>query len=172
MAAVGGVNRVWASDITYIPTREGWLFLAIVLELGSRRVGGWAMPSTLEERLVLEALRMALPHRRPAAGGLHPADRGRPYAGRASQAVLTAHGLTSRRTRKGNCWDNAGAERVFATREHELLAEEEFPAREAARRAIFPFIEEWYNRERRHSSLGSVRPVAYEAQLAACSNAA
>ncbi len=172
VAAVGDVDRVWASDITYIPTREGWLFLAIVLDLGSRRVVGWAMHPTLEERLVLAALRMALQQRCPAAGLLHHADRGSQYAGRAYQGLLAAHGLTSSMSRKGNCWDNAVAESFFATLEHELLAEEDFPSREAARRAIFAFIEVWYNRERRHSSLGYVSPVAYEAQLAAHRNAA
>jgi putative transposase len=172
VTAIGGVDRVWASDITYIPTREGWLFLAIVLDLGSRRVVGWAMQATMEERLVCDALAMALAHRRPAAGLLHHADRGSQYAGRAYQALLAAHGLTSSMSRKGNCWDNAVAESFFATLEHELLAEADFVSREDARRAIFPFIEGWYNRERLHSSLGYVSPVEYEANLAVREKAA
>ncbi|ODT03829.1 MAG: transposase [Gemmatimonadetes bacterium SCN 70-22] len=170
--AIGGVNRVWGSDSTYIPTREGWLFLAIVLDLGSRRVVGWAMQATMEERLVCDALSMAVQHRRPPAGLLHHADRGREYAGRAYQAQLATHGLTSSMSRKGNCWDNAVAESFFATLEHELLAEADFASREAARRAIVPFIEVLYNRERLHSSLGYVSPVAYEVNLAARDKAA
>lgn len=172
VTAIGGVDRVWASDITYIPTREGFLFLAIVLDLGSRRVVGWAMQATMDERLVCDALTMALAHRRPAAGLLHHADRGSQYAGRAYQAHLATHGLTSSMSRKGHCWDNAVAESFVATLEHELLAEADFASRDAARRAIFPFIEEWYNRERLHSSLGYVSPVEYEVNLAARENAA
>jgi transposase InsO family protein len=103
VADMGGVNRVWAIDVTYIPTREGWLYLAIVLNLGSRRVVGWAMQPTLEERIVCDALGMALQHRRPAAGLLHHADRGSHYAGRAHQALLAAHCLSGRMSRKGNC---------------------------------------------------------------------
>lgn len=169
---VGGVNRVWVSDITYIPTRAGWLYLAIVLDLGSRRIVGWAMHYTLAERLVLDALRMALRQRRPTAGLLHHADRGSQYAGRAYQALLAAHGLTSSMSRRGNCWDNAVAESFFATPEHELLADADFGSRDEARRAIFTFIEVWYNRERRHSSLGYVSPAIYEQHLAAQTEAA
>jgi transposase InsO family protein len=167
VSEIGGMDRVWVSDITYIPTREGWLYLAAVLDLGSRRVVGWAMGESLEERLALDALRMALTQRRPALGLLHHADRGSQYAGGAYQALLTARGLTSSMSRKGNCWDNAVAESFFATLEHELLAESDFPSRQTARRAIFEFIEVWYNRERRHSSLGYVSPAEYEQRLQA-----
>jgi len=167
VAEIGGVDRVWASDITYVPTREGWLYLAAVLDLGSRRVVGWAMRETLEEALVLDALRMALGQRRPRAGLLAHSDRGSQYAGGAYQALLAAHGLTCSMSRKGDCWDNAVAESFFATLEHELLAESDFPSRHAARRAIFEFIEVWYNRERRHSSLGYVSPTEYEQRLQA-----
>lgn len=167
VAAVRGVDRVWASDITYIPTREGWLYLAVVLDLGSRRVVGWAMRATLEEALVLDALRMALGQRQPAAGLLHHSDRGSQYAGGAYQALLAAHGLSCSMSRKGDCWDNAVVESFFATLEHELLTDADFPSREAARRAIFAFIEVWYNRERQHSSLGYVSPAEYEQRLQA-----
>lgn len=167
VAEIDGVDRVWTSDITYIPTREGWLYLAAVLDLGSRRVVGWAMRDTLEEALALDALRMALTQRRPAAGLLAHSDRGSQYAGGAYQALLTAAGLTCSMSRKGNCWDNAVAESFFATLEHELLTERDFPSRQAARRAIFEFIEVWYNRERRHSSLGYVSPAEYEQRLQA-----
>ena len=169
---IGGVDRVWASDITYIPTEQGWLYLAVVLDLGSRRVIGWAMRTTLEEALVLDALRMALATRRPPPGLLQHSDRGSQYAGGAYQALLAAHGITGSMSRKGDCWDNAVVESFFATLEHELLADARFPSREAARRAIFAFIEVWYNRERRHSSLGYVSPAEYEAQLDARPQAA
>ena len=164
---IGGPDRVWASDITYVPTREGWLYLAVVLDLASRRVVGWAMRETLEEALALDALRMALAQRRPAAGLLHHSDRGSQYAGGAYQALLAAHALTCSMSRKGDCWDNAVAESFFATLEHELLADADFPSRQTARRAIFEFLEVWYNRERRHSSLGYASPVEYEEQQAA-----
>jgi transposase InsO family protein len=167
VADVGGRDRVWASDITDVPTREGWLYLAVVLDLGSRRVVDWAMRETLAEALALAALRMALAQRRPAAGLLHHSDRGSQYAGGAYRALLAAHGLTCSLSRTGDCWDNAVAESFFATLEHELLANADFPSRQAARRAIFAFIEVWYNRERRHSSLGYVSPVEYEEQQAA-----
>lgn len=164
VAEIPGPNCVWVSDITYIPTRAGWLYLAIVLDLASRRVIGWAMGDTLDETLALDALRMALQHRRPATTLLHHSDRGSQYAGRAYRALLAAHGITCSMSRKGDCWDNAVAESFFATLEHELLADEDFPSRQAARRAIFEFIEVWYNRARRHSSLGYVSPAVYEAR--------
>ncbi len=167
VADIAGPDRVWASDITYVPTREGWLYLAVVLDLGSRRVVGWARRDTLAEALALDALRMALAQRRPAVGLLHHSERGSQYAGGAHRALLAAHGLTCSMSRRGECWDNAVAESFFATLEHELLADADFPSREAARRAIFERIEVWYNRERRHSSLGYLSPVAYEAQHAA-----
>lgn len=164
---VPGPNHVWVSDITYVPTRIGFLYLAVVLDLASRRVVGWAMGSTLQETLVLDALRMALRQRRPQSGLLHHSDRGTQYAGLAYQALLAAHGIVCSMSRKGDCWDNAVAESFFATLEHERLAEADYGSREDARRAIFEFIEVWYNRERQHSSLGYVSPVAYEEQQAA-----
>jgi transposase InsO family protein len=167
VAGIGGLDRVWASDITYIPTAAGWLYLAVVLDLGSRRVIGWAMHDSLEERLVLNALRMALGQRQPPAGLLHHSDRGSQYAGAAYQALLAAYGLACSMSRKGDCWDNAVVESFFATLEHELLAVTAFPSRDAARRAIFAFIEVWYNRQRQHSSLGYVSPAEYEQRLQA-----
>lgn len=167
VADVGGLDRVWVSDITYVPTREGWLYLAVVLDLGSRRVVGWAMRETLETELATAALRAALTDRRPGAGLLHHADRGSQYASHAYRALLAAHQVTESMSRRGNCWDNAVAESFFATLEHELLAESDFPSRQAARRAIFEFIEVWYNRQRRHSSLGYVSPAEYEQRLQA-----
>jgi transposase InsO family protein len=162
---VAGPNRVWVSDITYLPTREGWLFLAIVLDLASRRVVGWALRETLEAELAVAALRMALAARRPAPGLIHHSDRGSQYTGGAYQAVLAAHGLVGSMSKKGDCWDNAVAESFFATLETELLLEADWATRAEARHAVFEFIEVWYNRERRHSSLGYRSPAAFEEHL-------
>jgi transposase InsO family protein len=162
---VGGPDRVWVSDLTYVPTREGWLYLAIVLELASRRVVGWAMRETLDADLALAALRMALADRRPAPGLLHHSDRGSQYACGEYRALLAAHGLEASMSKKGDCWDNAVAESFFATVETEVIMEADWPTREAARQAIFAYIETWYNRERRHSSLGYRSPVQYEREV-------
>jgi putative transposase len=167
VAEVPGVNAVWVGDITYVPTREGWLYLAVVLDLKSRRVVGWATRHTLEGALALDALTWALADRRPSAGLLHHTDRGSQYASRAYRALLAAHGLDCSMSRRGDCHDNAVAESFFATMEHELLADADFASRAEARQAIFVFIEVWYNRQRRHSSLGYVSPATYEQQLTA-----
>jgi transposase InsO family protein len=155
-------DRVWISDITYVPTQGRWLYLAVILDLASRRVVGWAMRDSLEEALTLDALRMALADRRPAAGLVHHSDRGSHYASHAYRTLLAAHGVIRSMSRRGDCWDNAVAESFFATLEHELLATTTFPSPAVARSAIFDFIEIWYNRRRLHSSLGYRSPVAYE----------
>ena len=162
VAQVPGPDRVWVSDITYVPTREGWLFLAIVLDLASRRVVGWALDDTLAAELALAALEMACAQRRPAPGLLHHSDRGSQYTSADYQAKLTAHGIEASMSRKGNCWDNAVAESFFATLETELIDEADWATRAEARRALAAFIEQWYNRERRHSSLGYRSPVEFE----------
>ncbi len=162
VAQVPGPDRVWVSDLTYIPTREGWLFLAVVLELASRRVVGWAMRETLDAELALAALRMALAERRPGPGLLHHSDRGSQYACGEYRAVLAARGLVASMSTRGDCWANAVAESFFATLETELILGADWPTRAAARQAIFAYIETWYNRERRHSSLGYRSPVEYE----------
>jgi transposase InsO family protein len=161
------VNRVWLADITYIPTREGWLYLATVLDLASRRCVGWAMRDTLEVELVLGALRMARANRRPPPGLIHHSDRGSQYAAGEYRAELAAHGMIASMSGKGNCYDNAVAESFFATLEFELLMQNDWHTREEARRGIFRYIETWYNRKRRHSTLGYISPAAYEAQLQA-----
>lgn len=158
----GGRDRVWVADVTYVPTHAGWLYLAAILDVASRRVVGWAMRTTLEEELTLDALSMALAARRPDAGLLHHSDRGRQYTSHAYRAVLAKHGITCSMSRIGNCWDNAVAESFFATLEHELLRDHTFATQEQARAAIFEFIEVWYNRQRRHSSLDYNTPVQYE----------
>ena len=160
---VNGINRVWVADTTFIPTREAWLNLASVLDLGSLRCVGWAMGDTNDAALTLRALRMALGARRPEPGLIHHSDRGSQYACGEYRAVLDAHGTVASMSRKGNCWDNAVAESFFATLE--LIVKSDWHARDDARRAIFRYIETWYNRERRHSTLDYVSPVQYEAQL-------
>lgn len=157
-------NRIWAADITYIPTREGWLYLAVVLDLASRRVVGWALRTRLEQELALGALRMAL-HHRGASGGLHHSDRGVQYASAAYRQLLADAGFTASMSRVGDCWDNAVVESFFATVTKELLVDGLFATRAAASRALFEFIEIWYNRQRRHSTLGYQTPVEFEEQL-------
>lgn len=158
------LDQTWAADITYIPTREGWLYLAVVLDLASRRVVGWGLRTRLDQELTLSALRMALSHRRPIAG-LHHSDRGVQYATTAYQQLLQRVGLTSSMSRVGDCWDNAVVESFFATLTKELLVDGTFATRTAASGAIFEFIEIWYNRQRKHSSLGYCTPVQYEEQI-------
>lgn len=164
--SIPACDRIWASDITYVPTREGWLYLAVILDLASRRVVGWALRTTLERELVLAALGMALMHRQPDRGVLHHSDRGSQYASAEYRALLTAHGAAASMSRRGNCWDNAVTESFFATVKVELVHESDWATRDEARRDIFEFIEVWYNRERRHSSLGYDTPVEYEEKLA------
>jgi transposase InsO family protein len=163
---VGDVNRVWVSDITYLPTRAGWLYLAVVLDLASRRVVGWAMKDSLESSLATDALTMALWRRRPAPGLLAHSDRGVQYACEAYQEILTEHGIRCSMSRKGDCWDNAVAESFFASLEWELIEESDWHTHEEARRAVFDYLEVWYNRQRLHSSLDYRSPVEYEGQLA------
>jgi len=159
------INQVWVGDITYIPTREGFLYLATVLDLGSRRCVGWAMRNTMEVELVTSALRMAREARHPAPGLIFHSDRGSQYAAEAYRTELTTHGMLASMSGKGDCYDNAVAESFFATLEFELIMKHDWHSREEARRSIFRYIETWYNRQRRHSSLGYVSPVVYEQQL-------
>jgi putative transposase len=158
-------NDVWTADITYLPTREGWLYLAVILDLASRRVVGWALRTRLDQELALSALQMALTHRQPR-GGLHHSDRGVQYTSTAYQQALAAAGYTASMSRRGNCWDNAVTESFFATLTKELLDEVVFATRAEASRAVFSFIEIWYNRRRRHSALGYQTPAEFEAALA------
>ncbi len=169
---VDGPDRVWVSDLTYVPTGEGWLYLATVLDLGTRRVVGWSMRDTLEAELALDALQMALARRCPAPGLVHHSDRGVQYASNAYRELLEAHGAVASMSRKGNCWDNAVAEAFFSTLEFELIEGANWATHAEARKAIFRYIEGWYNRERLHSSLGYLSPVAYEEQLALTRRAA
>ena len=158
------VNTTWVADITYIPTRKGFLYLAVVLDLGSRRCVGWGMHDTMEVELALSALRMACITRRPVAGLLHHSDRGSQYASGAYRAELEAHGMRASMSAKGDCYDNAVAESFFATLEFELIMQNDWATKAEARRAIFRYIETWYNPRRRHSTLGYISPAEYEAQ--------
>jgi putative transposase len=158
------VDQTWAADITYIPTGQGWLFLAVLLDLASRRVVGWALGDRITQDLTLSALRMALLHR-GARGVVHHSDRGVQYASRAYQQLLASVGCTQSMSRLGDCWDNAVVESFFATLTKELLSDQPFATRAKASTEIFEFIEVWYNRKRRHSTLGYRSPVDYETQL-------
>ena len=159
------LNRAWVADITYVPTQEGFLFLAVVLDLASRRVVGWAMENSLGAELALAALRMALAERRPEAGLVHHSDRGVQYACTAYQELLATYGLEASMSRKGDCWDNAVAESFFATLELELIAWQRWATRAEARAAIFRYIATWYNTRRRHSTLAYRSPAAYEREV-------
>jgi putative transposase len=163
--ATPSLDRAWVGDMTYVPTRAGWLYLAVLLDLASRRVVGWAVGRTLATALPLTALQRALAWRQPAAGLLHHTDRGSQYASADYRAVLTAHRVVPSMSRRGNCWDNAVAESFFATLEHELLVLHDFHSHREAERAIAEFIDDWYNPVRRHSTLGYVSPMQYERQL-------
>jgi len=155
-------NRVWAGDITYLPTREGWLYLAVVLDLCSRKVVGWSMSANIDGLLTLDALKMAIARRRPAAGLLHHSDRGVQYAAGDYRQVLADNGMRPSMSGKRNCWDNAVVESFFGTLKTELLRGVAFPGRSEARAQVFEYIEVFYNRRRRHSFLDYRSPEEYE----------
>jgi len=159
-------NRVWAGDITYVWTLEGWLYLAVLLDLYSRRVIGWAMSQRITVELTEQALTMALAKRAPMAGLLHHSDRGSQYAATSYQRVLDKYGLIPSMSRKGNCWDNACVESFFGTLKRELVYQRRYVTREEARQDLFEYIEVFYNRQRRHSTLGYHSPAEYEARAA------
>ncbi len=162
---IGGTDRAWCGDVTYIRTAEGWLYLAVLIDLGSRMVVGWAMRETMDAELCLSALRMALKRRRPAAGLLHHTDRGSQYVATDYRELLRRHQLVASMSRPANCYDNAVAESFFATLRWELLERQQWFTRAAARSAVFEYIEVWYNRRRRHSALGYLSPWQFEQQL-------
>jgi putative transposase len=163
--AAAAPNRKWATDITYIPTDEGWLYLAGVLDLFSRKIVGWAMAEHLRTDLVREALQMAVLHRRPGEGLLHHSDRGVQYASEDYQQLLEDHHMEVSMSGKGECWDNACVESFWGTLKTELVNHEHYATREAARQSIFEYIEVFYNRKRLHSSLGYRSPEGFEANL-------
>jgi putative transposase len=163
---VAAPNTVWAGDITYLATAEGWLYLAVVLDLCSRRVIGWAMGARIDRGLALSALEMATSNR-PTKGVMYHSDRGVQYASTDYREALVAAGMTCSMSRSGDCWDNAMVESFFSTLKTELVGADVFPSREIARSVVFEWIESFYNRRRRHSALGYMAPEEYELKAAA-----
>jgi putative transposase len=157
-----GACAAWVADLTYIHTGEGFLYLAIVMRLASRRVIGFSMGADPTGQLALDALQMALDQVAPTPGLMHHSDRGGHYTANSYKDVLRRHGIVASMSRKGDCYDNAVAESFFASLKRELVYVRSFPTRAQARQQIFEYIEVFYNRERRHSSLGYLSPVAYE----------
>lgn len=155
-------NKKWVTDITYIPTMQGWLYLAVILDLYSRMVVGWSMSGNCDEELVEHALDQALARRRPKAGLLHHSDRGSQYTSKAYQACLEQAGIQSSMSRKGNCWDNAAMESFFGTVKDECVGSTIYASHDEARLELFTYMEVYYNRVRRHSTLGYVSPFNYE----------
>jgi len=158
-------DQKWACDLTYIWTDEGWLYLSVVIDLFSRRVVGWSMTDHLRADGVAEALVMAIKRRKPGAGLLHHSDRGVQYACERYRELLGGHGIIASMSRPGNCYDNAVPESFFGTLKTELVHRTRYATRAQARASVFEWIECWYNRRRRHSSLGYLSPEAFEAQL-------
>jgi putative transposase len=157
-------NQVYAGDITYVHTQEGWLYLAVVIDLYSRQVVGWSMAEHMRAKLVNDALIMAIWKRKPAKGLLWHTDRGSQYASESHRGLLKQHGFQQSMSRKGNCWDNAVSESFFHTLKTELTNHDIYQTRSAAKQAIFEYIEVFYNRERLHSANGYLSPVDYELQ--------
>jgi transposase InsO family protein len=155
-------NRVWAGDITYVWTLEGWLYLAVLLDLFSRRVVGWAISDRVDTQLALHALRMALQRRQPERGLLHHTDRGSQYASIDYQQALHERGIVCSMSGKGDCWDNAVSESFFGSLEKELLMGTTFWSKAHARRELTEYIEQFYNRDRLHSTIGYVSPIDFE----------
>jgi transposase InsO family protein len=158
-------DQKWACDLTYIFTDEGWLYLSVVIDLFSRKVIGWSMSDDLKAAGVAEALEMALTRRKPRDGLLHHSDRGVQYACDLYRSLLAEHGIECSMSRPGNCYDNAVAESFFGTLKSELVHRGHYRSRGQARSSVFEWIECWYNRRRRHSSLGYLSPEAFEARI-------
>jgi transposase InsO family protein len=165
-------NVAWVTDITYIQTAEGWLYLAVILDLCSRFVVGWAISERITRELTLDALDMALVRRQPPQGLLHHSDRGSQYASTDYQRLLTTQGIICSMSRRGDCWDNAVVESFFATLKVELVHDATGGTRAEARAALFDYLEAFYNGRRRHSSLGYLSPRAFEQRCAPARSAA
>jgi len=158
----GGPDLAWSADITYIPTADGWLYLAVVEGLFSRMIVGWSMDATMTSRLVADALEMAIRRRLPGAGLLAHSDRGSQYASEHYQRLLGTHGISCSMSGVAQCWDNAPVESFFASLKKELVHHERYTTRQKARASIFEYVEAFYNRVRRHSSLGHLSPEEFE----------
>lgn len=170
--AASAPNEVWVTDVTYVWTAEGWLYLAAIIDLFARRVVGWAASDTNDTKLALAALAMASVRRKPARGLVHHSDRGSPYASEEYRRALTELGIIASMSRKGDCWDNAVAESFFATIKAELIDEEAYATRDDALTSIADYIESFYNVERRHSHLNYVSPIEFELKSKVASLAA
>jgi transposase InsO family protein len=155
-------NEKWVTDMTYVWSKEGWLYLAVVLDLYSRKVVGWAMDDNMETGLVIKALKMALLDRKPPQGLLHHSDRGSQYASNDYQQLLKDYHISCSMSRKGNCYDNAVMESFFATLKQELLYRQPYQSHQHTKQTIFDYIHVWYNRKRTHSSLGYLCPLEFE----------
>lgn len=161
--ATAAPDRAWTADITYIPTREGWLYLAVVMDLYTRMIVGWSMDSRMTRALVMNALRMARFRRKPQPDLLHHSDRGSQYCSGDYQALLAEYGMVASMSRKGNCWDNAPMESFFNSLKNERVFHEDYATREEAKRDLFDYIEVFYNRRRRHSALRYKSPAQHYA---------
>ena len=155
-------DQKWAADITYIPTKAGWLYLAVVMDLFSRRIVGWAMSENIDSKLVQSAMKMAILHREPGKGLIHHSDRGVQYAAEDFQDLLEENKIVCSMSRKGNCWDNACVESFFGSLKTEWIKGEIYETHADGEKDIFKYIEVFYNRKRRHASLGYVSPAVYE----------
>ena len=158
-------NETWTADITYIPTDEGWLYLAVVEDLFTRKIVGWSMADHMESRLVVDALEMAVQRELPGEGLVAHSDRGVQYASEHYQELLKKHDITCSMSRKGNCWDNAPTESFFATLKKELVHHETYRTHAQARQSLFEYIEVFYNRQRSHSALGYKSPAQFAEAL-------
>jgi len=166
------IDQVYAADVTYIWTQEGWLYLAVVIDLYSRKVVGWSMSSRMKAQLVCDALRMAIWQRRPQASLIHHSDRGSQYASKAFRRLLKAHGIKGSMSRKGDCWDNAVVESFFGSLKQERVHWRHYQTRYEAQQDILNYISVFYNNYRLHSTLGYVSPSEYERQLTGMKKAA
>ena len=159
-------SQKWAGDISYIWTREGWLYLAVIIDLYSRRVIGWAVSNRMKKDLVIRALQMAINLRQPPPGGIHHTDRGSQYCSRAYQKILKTHGFQVSMSGKGNCYDNSVVETFFKTLKAELIWRQSWTTRRQAEMALFEYINGFYNPRRKHSALGYKSPLAFERKAA------
>ena len=159
-------NQIWLADLTYIPTGEGWLYLAAILDMHTRKIVGWSMRQTLHTEIALDALNMAVERQRPAPGLIHHSDRGIQYAAEAYRSALARSGITPSMSRKGDCWDNAPMESFFHTLKTERVHHRAYATRDQARRDLFQYIEGFYNPRRLHSALGYISPAEAERRAA------
>lgn len=158
-----GPNQVWVSDITYLRTKAGWMYLAVVIDLHSRKIVGWALRPNMKAGIVCDAFDMAVRNRNPLPGLIFHSDRGSQYASQKLRRRLVRNGTSASMSRKGNCWDNAVAESFFATLKKELVREVSFADHQSTHSAVFEYIEVFYNRRRKHTHIGGVSPAQFEA---------